>query len=114
MELDNTAFPDVTGSFDSDEDNADKLAYVNDAVNANAQEDKVAFVTETTASTEVTTTQVNILPQTIQGEVSYSVSLAAPKAVPPGPHHTMMGSLWSKVTTGGAVANERPETFRIQ
>jgi hypothetical protein len=114
MELDDTAFPDITGSFDSDEDNADKDAYVNDSVKDNAQEDEVAFVTETTASTEVTTTKVNILPQTFHGEVSNSVHLAAPKAAPPGLYHTIMGSLWSKVTSGGAVANERPETFRIQ
>ncbi len=111
-ELDNAAFPDITGSFDSDEDNADKVAYVHDAVEANAQEDKVAFVRETTASTDVTTMQVNLLPQTFQWEVSYSVSLAAPKAAPPGPDHTMTDSLWSE-TTGGAVANKCPETFRV-
>jgi hypothetical protein len=101
VELDNAAFPNISGSFDSDEDNADKVAYVHDAVKATAQEDKVAFLTETTASTEVTTMQVNILPQTFHGEVSNSVSLVAPKAAPPGPDHTMTGSLWSK-TTGGA------------
>ncbi len=111
--MDNTFFPVITGSFDSGEDNADKDAYVNDAVKDNAQEDKVAVVTETTASTEVTPTKVNILPQTFQGEVSNSVSLAAPKAAPPGPDHTMTGPLWSEVTTGGAVANKCPETFRV-
>jgi hypothetical protein len=73
----------------------------------------VAFVTETTASTEVTTTQVNILPQTVEGEVSNSVSLTAPKAAPPGPDRTMTGSLWSEVTTGGAVSNKHPETFCV-
>jgi hypothetical protein len=62
MELDNAAFLDIMGSFDSDEDNADKVAYLHDAVKANTKEDKVAFVTETTASTDVTTTQLNILP----------------------------------------------------
>ncbi len=113
MELDGTAFLNITGPFDSDEDNADKVAYVHDAVKANAQEDKVAFVTETTASTDVTTTQVDTLPQTLQGEVSNLVSLAAPKAEPPGPDHTMTGSLWSK-TSGGAVANQHPETFCVQ
>ncbi len=113
MELDDAAFPDITGSFDSDEDNADKVAYVNDAVKDNAREDEVAFVTETTASKEVTTTQVNILPQTFQEEVSDSVSLAAPKAAPPGLDCTMTGSLWSEVTTGGAVSNEYPETFCV-
>jgi hypothetical protein len=90
MELDNAAFPNITGSFDSDEDKADKVAYVNDAVKDNAQEDKVAFVTETAASTEVTTTEVNVLPQTAKGEVSNSVSLAAPMTAPPGPDHAMM------------------------
>ncbi len=40
------------------------------------------------------------------------MSLAAPKAAPPGPNRTMTGSLWSE-TTGGAVANEYPETFRV-
>ncbi len=113
VELDDAAFPDITESFDSDEDNADKVAYVHDAVKANAQEDEVAFVTETTASTEVTTMQVIILPQTFQGEVSNSVSLAAPKAAPPGLDSTMTGSLWSK-TTGGVVANKCPETFRVR
>ena len=103
----------ITGSFDSGEDNADKVAYAHDAIKANAQEDKVAFDGETPASTDITTTQVNILPQTFQGEVSNSVSLAAPKAAPPGPDHTMMGCLWSK-TTGGAVANKHPETFHVR
>ncbi len=55
---------------------------------------------------------MNILPQTFEGEVSNSVSLAAPKAAPPGPDRTMTGSLWSE-TTGGSVANEHPETFRV-
>jgi hypothetical protein len=40
------------------------------------------------------------------------VSLAAPKAAPPGPDRTMTGSLWSE-TSGGAVANKHPETFRV-
>ncbi len=40
------------------------------------------------------------------------MSLAAPKAAPPGPNHTMTGSLWSE-TTGGAVAIKHPETFRV-
>ncbi len=78
---------------DSDEDNDDKVAYVHDAVKANAQEDKVGFVGETSASTDVTTTQVNILHPTFQVEVSNSVSLAAPKAAPPGPDRTMTDSL---------------------
>jgi hypothetical protein len=73
---------------------------------------RVVFVGETTASTDITATQVNILPQTFQGEVSNSVSLVAPKAAPPDPNHTMTGSLWSE-TTGGAVANEHSETFRV-
>ncbi len=40
------------------------------------------------------------------------MSLVAPKAAPPGPDRIMTGSLW-KETTGGAVANERPEIFRV-
>ncbi len=112
MELDDAAFPDIKVSFDSDEDNDDKVGYVHDAGKAKAQEDDVIFVRETTTSTDVTATQVNILPQTFQGEVSNSVSLAAPKAAPPGPDRTMTGSLWSE-TTGGAVANKHPETFHV-
>ncbi len=112
VELDNAAFPDITISFDSDEDNADKVGYVHGAVKANAQEEDVVFVGETTASTDITAMQVNILPQTFQGEVSNSVSLVAPKAAPTGPDCRMTGSLWSE-TTGGAVANECPETFRV-
>jgi hypothetical protein len=112
MELDNSAYPDITLSFDSDEDNADEVGYVHGAVKANAQEDNVVFVGETTASTDVTATQVNILPQTFQWEVFNSVRLVAPKAAPPGPNRTMMGSLWSEAT-GGAVANKHPETFHV-
>ncbi len=112
VELDNAAFPDITVSFDSDEDNADMVGYVHSTGKAKAQEDVVIFVKETTASTDITATQVNILPQTFQGEVSNSVSLAAPKAAHPGPNHTMTGSLWSE-TTGGAVANKHPETFCV-
>jgi hypothetical protein len=69
MELGNAAFPDITVSFDSDEDNADKVGYVHGAVEANVQEVDVVFVGETTASTDITATQVDILPQTFQGEV---------------------------------------------
>ncbi len=87
VELDDAAFPDITISFDSDEDNADKVGYVHGAGKAKAQEDNIIFVGETTASIDVTATQVIILPQTFQGEVSNSVSLAAPKAAPPGPDH---------------------------
>ncbi len=92
VELDNAPFSDITVSFDSDEDNADKVGYVHGAVEANAQEDDVVFVGGTTASTDVTATQVNILSQTFQGEVSNSVSLVAQKAAPAGPNHTMTGS----------------------
>ncbi len=109
MELDDAAFPDVTVSFDSDEDNDDKVGYHHGGGKAKAQEDDVVLVGGTTASTDVTATQVNILPQTFQGEVSNSVSLAAPKAAPPGPNHTMTGSLW----TERAVANKHPETFHV-
>jgi hypothetical protein len=112
VELYDAAFPDIIVSFDSDEDNADKVGYIHGAGKAKAQEDNVIFVGETTASTDVTAMQVNILPQFFQGEVSNSVSLAAPKAAPSGPNRTMTGSLWSE-TTGGAVASKHPETFRV-
>ena len=112
VELDDTAFPDITVSFDSDEDNDDKVGYIHGAGKAKAQEDDVIFVGETTTSTDVTATQVNILPQTFQGEISNLVSLAAPKAAPPGPNRIMTGCLWSE-TTGRAVANKHHETFRV-
>jgi hypothetical protein len=112
VELDDAASPGITVSFDSDEDNADEVGYVHGAGEAKAQEDNVIFVGETTASTDATAMQVNILPQTFQGKVSHSVSLAAPKAAPPGHDRTMMGSLWSE-TIGGAVANKHPETFCV-
>jgi hypothetical protein len=112
MALDNAAFPDNADSFDSDEDNDDEVGYAHGAGKAKAQEEDVVLVGRTTASTDVTVTQVNILPQTFQEEVSNSVSLAAPKAAPPGPNRTMRGSLWSE-TNGGAVASEHPETFRV-
>jgi hypothetical protein len=112
VELDNAAFPDITVSFDSDEDNSEEVGYVHGAGEAKAQEDDVIFVGEITASTDITATQVNILPQTFHGEVSNSVSLVAPKAAPPGPDRTMMGSLCSE-TTGGAVANKHHETFCV-
>jgi hypothetical protein len=41
VELDNAAFLDITGSFDSNEDNSDKVANVNDAVKDIAQVDKL-------------------------------------------------------------------------
>jgi hypothetical protein len=113
VELDNAPFPDIIVSFGSDGDNANKVGYVHGVVEANAQEDNVVFVKETTASTDVTAMQVNALPQTFQGEVSNSVNLIiAPKAAPPGPNRTMTGSLWSE-TIGGSVANKRPDTFRV-
>jgi hypothetical protein len=112
VELDDAAFPDITVSFDSDEDNDDKVGYHHGAGKAKAQEDNVVLVRGTTASTDVPAMQVNILPQTFQGEVSNSVSLAAPKAAPPGPNRTMTCSLWT-ATTGGVVANKHPETFRV-
>jgi hypothetical protein len=62
MEFGNNAFPDITVSFDSDEDNADKVGYVCGAGEAKAQEDNVIFVGETTALTDITATQVNTLP----------------------------------------------------
>ncbi len=112
LELDNAAFPDITVSFDSDENNDDKVGYHHGAGKAKAQEDNVVLVEGTRTTTDIPAMQVNILPQTFQGEVSNSVSLAAPKAAPPGPDRTMTGSLWT-ATTGGVVANKHPETFRV-
>jgi hypothetical protein len=79
VELDDAAFPDITESFNSDEDNDDKVGNAHGAGEAKAQEDDVVFAGRTTASTDITVTQVNILPQTFQGEVSNSVSLVAPR-----------------------------------
>ncbi len=78
-------------------DNADKVGYAHGAVKANAQEDDVVFVGETTASADVTATQVNILPQTFQGEVSNSVSLVVPKgsASWPQPHNDGFPMEWN-------------------
>jgi hypothetical protein len=53
--------------------------------------------------------QLNIHSQTFQGEVSNSVSLAAPKAAPPGPDRTMTGSLWTKQN----VPNKHLQTFWV-
>ncbi len=43
----NAAFPDITVSFDSDENNDDKVGYIHGAGKAKAQEDDVIFVRET-------------------------------------------------------------------
>jgi hypothetical protein len=67
VQLDDTAFPDITVSFDSDGDNDDKVGYHHGAGKAKAQEDDVVLVGGTTASTDITATQVNIFPQTFQG-----------------------------------------------
>jgi hypothetical protein len=64
VELDDAAFPDITVSFDSDEDNDDKVSYHHGAGKAKAQEDNVVLVGGTTASIDITATQVNILHQT--------------------------------------------------
>jgi hypothetical protein len=66
VELDDAAFPDITVSFDSDEDNDEKVGYAHGAGKAKAQVYNVALVGGTTASTDITAMQVNILPQTFQ------------------------------------------------
>ncbi len=109
VELDNAAFPDITVSFDSDKEYDMKVGYHHGAGKSEAQDNNVSLVGVRTASTDIPAMQPNILPQTIQEDVSNSVSLAAPNAAPPGPDRTMTGSLW----TGQTVANEHPETFRV-
>jgi hypothetical protein len=109
VELDDAAFPDITLSFDSDKEYDNKVGYHHGAGKTEAQDDNVVLVGVRTASTDIPAMQPNILPQTFQEDVSNSVSLAAPKATPPGPNRTMMGSLW----TGQTVANEHPETFCV-
>jgi hypothetical protein len=109
MELDNTAFPDITVSFDSDKEYDNKVGYHHGAGKTEAQDDDVVLVGVRTASTEIPAMQPNILPQTVQEDVSNSVRLAAPKAAPPSPNRTMTGSLW----TGQTVANKHPETFCV-
>jgi hypothetical protein len=109
VELDNATFPDITVSFDSDKEYDDKVGYHHGAGKTEAQDDDVTLVGVRTASTDIPAMQPNILPQTVQEDVSNSVRLAAPKAAPPGPDRTMTGSLW----TGQTVANEHPETFCV-
>ncbi len=95
VELDNAAFPDITVSFDSDKEYDNKVGYHHGAGKTEAQDDDVILVGVRTASTDIPAMQPNILPQTFQEDVSNSVSLAAPKAAPPGPDRTMTGSLWT-------------------
>ncbi len=102
-------FPDITVSFDSDKEYDNKVGYHHGAGKTEAQDDNLVLVGVRTVSTDIPAMQPNILPQTFQDDVSNSVSLAAPKAAPPGPGRTMTGSLW----TGRTVANEHPETFRV-
>jgi hypothetical protein len=109
VELDDAAFPDITVSFDSDQEYDNKSGYHHGAGKTEAQDSNVILVRVRTASTDFPAMQPNILPQTVQEDVSNSVPLAAPKAAPPGPNRTMTGSLW----TGQTVANEHPETFRV-
>jgi hypothetical protein len=109
VELDDTAFSDITVSFDSDEEYDNKVGYLHDAGKTEAQDDDVVLVGVRTASTDIPAMQPNILPQTVQEDVSNSVHLVAPKAAPSGPDRTMTGSLW----TGRTLANEHPETFRV-
>jgi hypothetical protein len=112
VELDNTAFPDITVSFDSDEDNADKVGYVHGAGEAKAQEGNVIFCQRNNSFYRSHSYAGEHTASNIPRGDSNSVSLAAPKAASPGPNRTMTGSLWSE-TTGRAVANEHPETFHV-
>jgi hypothetical protein len=112
VELDNAAFPNVAASFDSDKEYECKVGYHDGAGKTKAQDNDVVLVGVRTASTDIPAMHPNILPPTFQEDVSSSVSLAVPKAAPPGPYHTMTGSLWTE-TTGRAVANDYPETFRV-
>jgi hypothetical protein len=112
VELDNAAFPDVAVSFNSDKEYDYKVGYHDGAGKTKAQDNNVVLVRVRTASTNILAMQPNILPPTFQEDVSSSVSLATPKAAPPGPNCTMTGSLWTE-TTGGAVANKYPETFHV-
>jgi hypothetical protein len=56
MELDDATLPDFSESFDSDEDNDDKVGHAHCAGKAEAQEDDVVLVRGTTTSTDVTVT----------------------------------------------------------
>jgi hypothetical protein len=109
VELDDATFPDITVSFDSDKEYDMKVGYHHGAGKSEAQDNDVILVGVRTASTDIPAMQPNIPSQTFQEDVSNSVSLAAPKAAPPGPDRTMTGSLW----TGQTVANEHLETFRV-
>jgi hypothetical protein len=109
VEMDNAAFPDITVSFDSDEEYDNKVGYHHGAGKTEARDNNVVLVGVRTASTDTPAMKPNILPQTVEEDVSNSVHLAAPKAAPPGPNCTMTGSLW----TGQTVANKHLETFRV-
>jgi hypothetical protein len=93
----------------SDKEYVKKVGCHHGAGKTEAQDDNVILVRARTASTDIAAMQPNIIPQTFQEDVSNSVSLAAPKAAPPGPNCTMTGSLW----TGRTVANEHLETFCV-
>jgi hypothetical protein len=101
--------PEITLSFDSDKEYDKKVGYHHGAGKTEAQDDNVVLVRARTASTDIAAMQPNIIPQTFQEDVLNSVSLAAPKAAPPGPNCTMTSSLW----TGRTVANKHPETFHV-
>ncbi len=104
VELDDTPFPDIKVSFNSDKEYDNKVGYHHGAGKTEAQNNDVVLVGVRTASTDIPAMQPNILPQTFQGDVSNSVSPAALKAAPPGPDRTMTGSLWIAQTA----ANKHP------
>jgi hypothetical protein len=109
VELDDAAFPDITVSFDLGKEYDNKVGYHHGAGKTDAQDNNVVLVRVRTASTDIPAMQPNILPQTVQEDVSNSVPLVAPKAAPPGPNRTMTGSLWTSQT----VANKHLETFCV-
>jgi hypothetical protein len=109
VELDDAAFPDIKVSFDSDKEYDTKVGYHHGAGKTKAQDNDVVLVGVRTASTDIPAMQPNILPQTFQEGVSNSMSIAPPKAAPPGPDRIMMGSLWTDRT----VPNVYLETFCV-
>ncbi len=124
VELDDATFPGSQASYDSDKEDDNNVGSHHGAVTTYAQDNNVMVVGVRPTSQDIPAMQQDILPpnfqedvamqlniqsQTFQGEVSNSVSLSAPKAAPPGPNHTMTGSLWTKQN----VPSKHPQTFRV-
>jgi len=111
VELGDIAFPGSQDSYDSNKEDVNNVGSHHGAVTTYAQDNDVLVVEVRPTLQDIPAMQQDILPpsiqedvamqlnirsQTFQGEVSNSVSLLAPKAAPPGPNRTMMGSLWTK------------------